>query len=1103
MTKHQESSTASIEHPMSTASDGVVKAGQDALSRDRDRVRVELFLQNAQIWIDQPKNSSSSLDASLKRNSTFIKRLRQGNVAEVKDQLLRDIDTLHLAKYIEEVVPSVVDLLAKSSTVKDRLAAVELTSALHRRFPVEEFAIPLTRMLATQLSPATSASLNQVSAEQREKDEAARLTRQRILIRAACELGITALLGTEQMQGQSQDQVQAMALDHLYGILRNLDREHTNVPLVIQVLKSFGSYLIAPMPLHEAGDTDQPRSQDTTSSCNALVTQNMQTRLRKLIETYYLTLVRRIEKARTRLQDQHERNRDAYIRSGEVFEDRQHRFERHTQEVDRQFDAAKFIADALAVKMPDVASATSKPTSKVGVNLEAKSVIAEMGAKIEMELASDQSPWEDEETRSFYTDLVDLATQVPLYWHSHAEDSESKHSVAPESPDSVRSSAGVLTGTGNRSNSETLSQSVSANANDTQDDLEAGAIPTQVHSVLVRLPTLASRQMIDEAAKEIVPVLHTRATRNRLVRHLLNAPKERRDLLPYYARLIATLHPYVVEVSQGVLSGLDAEFRQLQRRRASDSTHIQLRLRNAVFLGELTKFAIVGEHQIFFLIRTLLEDFSTGSLEVLALFLETCGRFLVRTPATTERMHAMLEQMQRKRSAHHTDARIALALENAYYQCLPPPRLAIARKQASEMQQFITYLFGELLAKHTVDRVVQLVRRLDWDQEDVQSALFARFTQPWEVKFHLVHLLAQVMRALYPMHTDFFVPVLDSLCEMIDGCFEQNALQANQRRVALMHYLGELYNYRVVNSHVVFYALYRVCLEQATESSTDYFQITLVCTLLDSCGACFDQGAARRRLDEFLLVFRAYIASKAQPLPSDVVFRVKSTLQTLRPKMVWPTNMTGDLYREVSEVIQIQQRKKLASVAAASSMEPTHTSCSEQDTESSDSSDESDASDSQPANASPPRPRRGSLQESTEQLPTESTEDMELHERELQEASERDAELALDQELAQLMSENPSSTASSTNASNAVPITLPHNTLFNRAEEQAPENHMMFSLLTRRGNRPQTQAVPVPASAAMSVHIRQQLDEEAKERQQLKAYVLAYGDREAMDSSSL
>ena len=60
---------------------------------------------------------------------------------------------------------------------------------------------------------------------------------------------------------------------------------------------------------------------------------------------------------------------------------------------------------------------------------------------------------------------------------------------------------------------------------------------------------------------------------------------------------------------------------------------------------------------------------------------------------------------------------------------------------------------------------------------------------------------------------------------------------------------------------------------------------------------------------------------------------------------------------------------------------------------------------------------------------------------------------------------------------------------------------MVFSLLSRRGHRAHAQAVHVPATAALSVHVRQQLEEEAHERQQLKAYVLAYRDREASDGA--
>jgi hypothetical protein len=36
----------------------------------------------------------------------------------------------------------------------------------------------------------------------------------------------------------------------------------------------------------------------------------------------------------------------------------------------------------------------------------------------------------------------------------------------------------------------------------------------------------------------------------------------------------------------------------------------------------------------------------------------------------------------------------------------------------------------------------------------------------------------------------------------------------------------------------------------------DFFRIRLVCTLLDTCGACFDRGSQKRKLDHFLVIFQ-------------------------------------------------------------------------------------------------------------------------------------------------------------------------------------------------------------------------------------------------------
>lgn len=36
----------------------------------------------------------------------------------------------------------------------------------------------------------------------------------------------------------------------------------------------------------------------------------------------------------------------------------------------------------------------------------------------------------------------------------------------------------------------------------------------------------------------------------------------------------------------------------------------------------------------------------------------------------------------------------------------------------------------------------------------------------------------------------------------------------------------------------------------------DFFRIRLVCTLLDTCGHCFDRGSAKKKLDFFLTFFQ-------------------------------------------------------------------------------------------------------------------------------------------------------------------------------------------------------------------------------------------------------
>lgn len=275
------------------------KTNQDTQTSERDRLRVSLLESNAKVWFDGPSPPSGALDASLKRNSTFIKRVRQGNIGDAKEQLLRDIDTLNLGKYLDELVPSLPELLWRSTTVKDRLSAIELISALHQRYGTEDFTVPLTEAVGAQLLPSNHSVLQELSVEQREKDESVRITRQRVLLRGATELALTGLAGSKVYELGVQG-VTAMGHSWLLGVLHQLvcrllmqfaqDRDHANVSLAVHVLKSFSTHLLAPVLEHEAGEAVSASETENTM----LVSVATKMRFRKLFETYFITLSKRI-----------------------------------------------------------------------------------------------------------------------------------------------------------------------------------------------------------------------------------------------------------------------------------------------------------------------------------------------------------------------------------------------------------------------------------------------------------------------------------------------------------------------------------------------------------------------------------------------------------------------------------------------------------------------------------------------------------------------------------------------------------------------------------------------------------------------------------------
>jgi regulator of nonsense transcripts 2 len=72
------------------------------------------------------EESTKALESSLKRHTALIKRIRQSIGLDNRDQILKDIETLTLEKYIEEIAGAVPEGIVRCKFEKDVWSAAEV-----------------------------------------------------------------------------------------------------------------------------------------------------------------------------------------------------------------------------------------------------------------------------------------------------------------------------------------------------------------------------------------------------------------------------------------------------------------------------------------------------------------------------------------------------------------------------------------------------------------------------------------------------------------------------------------------------------------------------------------------------------------------------------------------------------------------------------------------------------------------------------------------------------------------------------------------------------------------------------------------------------------
>jgi len=443
-------------------------------------------------------------------------------------------------------------------------------------------------------------------------------------------------------------------------------------------------------------------------------------------------------------------------------------------------------------------------------------------------------PFDDEETRSFYCDIPDLLTTIPAALLGHSPEDVERiqainmkkygsgfESMAEESDSSILAGNGNTAQDDSSSFSEDIQEDSSVPNSSTNDfhddDGENKDTPHYKLTLLIEqeLPECNRRDKIDQVAEKFC-VNHgaSKGSRKRLQRSLFLIPRSRLDLLPYYARIAAIFDRVFPDIAMSLITELEQQFHGLARWKKQHS--VENRLRNARFLGELTKFRVAPPIVVLRCLRRCLEDFNGYNVDVACSLLESCGRYLHRTKHTASKLTTLMDTMARIRKARNFDERTIALINSAFYMVIPPQ--AGTRKASKIISPIEAYLKDLLLVRLFPDGkmiafVSKQILRFPWSNANVEcSALVVKYLLKAcrKGRYKSISAVASIVSNLKKSKPEILARIIDAVVEELQNALENPSIHTQQRTVVHAKLLGELHSHALLAASIIFQQLYRL-----------------------------------------------------------------------------------------------------------------------------------------------------------------------------------------------------------------------------------------------------------------------------------------------------
>ncbi|KAH8356492.1 hypothetical protein KR200_007694 [Drosophila serrata] len=828
--------------------------------RDKIESKRQLRLENSNFELPGEEHFAR-LDSNLKKNTAFVKKLKVFTATQL-DGLLRELAALNLSKYISEICAALAEAKLKMTDVP---AVVILASRLHRTYADFDM----------QFLEAWQKALN-IKASGEKIGNPSKL---RVDLRLFAELVSSGVI--QMKPGLAQ---LGVVLVHL--IAQDKD-DHSNFSIILSFCRHCGEEYagLVPQKMQQLAikyGVEVPKSD--------FLTADKQLNLRTMLKGYFKALCKHVLSEQAELMNMTKNIRRTMECKGEISSEKREKCELMQAGFDKLLASAQSLSELLGEPLPELAkeSECCNPGTVIDNMLDS----ASFGVL---------DPWGDEETRAFYTDLPDLRQFLPNFsapkvdLETLEEPSELTEEAIEANLDAemdiddppsttsdtaldtvVGEEVAVPTGTPVTPTEEVKPQKMGnalmelgrqqqqpqQNPSQSQSQTQ---LRQQFDAFLLNLFNCVNKELIDSAAIEFLLNFNTKHQRKKLTRTIFSVQRTRLDILPYLSRFVAIIHMCNTDMAADLAELLRKEFKWHIRKK--NQLNIESKLKIVRFIGELVKFGLFKKFDALGCLKMLLRDFQHHQIEMACAFVEVSGVYLYNCRDARLLMNVFLDQMLRMKTATAMDSRHAAQIESVYYLVKPPESSKRELTPRPPMHEYIRHLIFEELCKQNVERCIKMLRRIDWQDPETNSYAIKCLSKAYLLRFPLVRCLADLVSGLSSYQPRAVTVVIDNVFEDIRAGLEIHSPRMAQRRIAMAKYLGEMYNYKLVESTHILNTLYSiislgVSMDQNVISPLDppdsLFRLKLACMLLDTCGPYFTSQATRKKLDYFLVFFQHY-----------------------------------------------------------------------------------------------------------------------------------------------------------------------------------------------------------------------------------------------------